>query len=72
MRSVRDCGLQFLHHSSYSRNLVPSDYYRFFKIEKGLQGQIYDNDNELTYGLGEFFRERVFYREGIDAPRWTK
>ena len=69
MRSVWDCGFELPPHLPYSSDVVPSDYYFFFKIEKSAPDQIYDDGNELTYAMGEFTTERDsgFYRAGIDA-----
>ena len=76
MRSVRDCVFELLPHPPCSPAVAPRDYYPFSKLKTKSRGLRYDDDNELTTAVREFFRERdlAFNKVGIDAlpARWTK
>jgi hypothetical protein len=66
MKDERTCTIT-LYHSSYSLDLVPSDFHLFLHLKKFLGSKRFDDDNLKDAAVRKWLTLQVatFYEEGI-------
>ena len=67
--TLRDCGCAVIPHLPNSSDLGPSDFHLLTKLKKDLGGSWFDADDDVMYGVEEFFttQDKTFFHEGIAA-----
>ena len=75
-QKLLELGWDVLPHPPYSPDLAPSDYHLFRSLQNFLNGQKFQNDNEVKTVLDQFFatKTKEFYEKGIMIlpEKWQK
>ena len=74
--SIRNVGFELLHHSPYSPDLAPSDFYLFPKLKKFTKGRKFAADEDVIYTASGWLedQDQEFFYNGMQALEklWTK
>ncbi len=64
---IEQLGWDRVDHPPYSRDLAPSNFHLFRSLERHLRGKNFDNFEQLSASIEEFFesKDSDFYRRGI-------
>ena len=67
-KKIDQIGFELLHHPPYSKDLAPSDYYRFPQLKKYLKGTKFASDNDVIQTTEAWFEDQSseFYLRGLN------
>ena len=74
VQKIKDFGWELMPHPPYSPDLAPSDFHLFSVLQQHLNGQNFQQVEDLQEGIRSFFASKPgkFYRDGIEKLliRW--